>query len=78
MAMQGDMQRPSVFRLWWWRRLARHRDIERAAAELLDGYGPAAYGIARNSARANASERRYWRAVARRIRWRLFAAALPR
>jgi hypothetical protein len=69
MAMQGDMQRPNALRLWWWRMTARRREIERAAAELADGYGAAAYGIARRTARGRAADRRFWRAVARRLWW---------
>jgi hypothetical protein len=70
MAMQGDTQRPNALLLWWWRRLARRRRVTCAAAELLDSYGAAAYAIARNSARANAADRRHWRAVARKLRRR--------
>jgi hypothetical protein len=74
MAMQGDMHRPNALGLWWGRWLARRRMIARTVTELAEGYGPAAYGIARNTARGRAADRRFWRAVARRLRWRRLMA----
>jgi hypothetical protein len=50
--------------------IAHRRQIKRSAIDLHERYGPAAYRLARNSARAGggASYRRHWRAVARRLR----------
>lgn len=70
MAMQmGIARRPGMLVLWWWRRLARLRQIEDAGLDLHDRFGPAAYGLARNTARrGRRNERRFWRRVARRAR----------
>jgi hypothetical protein len=65
----GETRSPNRLTLWWWRRLARRRQLAHAAGDLHERYGPAAYAIARNSAgRGGAGERRFWRGVARRLR----------
>jgi hypothetical protein len=65
----GDDRGLIRLRLWWARRLAHRRAIECAASDMLDRYGPAAFGIARNSARRGGEGyRRFWRQVARRLR----------
>ena len=70
MTMQAeDVRGPSWLALWWWRRLAHRREIELAAIDMHDRYGPAGAIIARNSARGGTAEhRRFWRQVARRAR----------
>lgn len=71
MAMQaGERQSPNGLALWWWRRIAQRRQVALAVVDMHDRYGAAAYGIARNSARAGggASHRRFWKKVARRLR----------
>jgi len=71
MAMQaGDTRSPNWLVLWWWRRMAHRRQIELAVIDMYDRYGAAAYGIARNSARAcgSADHKRFWRRVARNLR----------
>jgi hypothetical protein len=65
----GETRSPNRLTLWWWRRLARRRQLAHAAGDLHERYGPAAYAIARNSARrGGATERRFWRGVTRRLR----------
>ena len=71
MAMHtGDPQRRSWLTLWWGRRFAYRRQVRIAVNDMHDRYGAAAYGIARNSARAHGGpeHRRFWRRVARRLR----------
>lgn len=70
MTMQvGDARRPSWLMLWWWRRAAHRREIELAAVDLHERYGPAAYVIARNTAHGGTAEyRRFWRQVARQLK----------
>ena len=71
MAMHtGDKQRPSSLALWWGRRFEYRQQIALAVIDMHDRYGAAAYGIARNSARARGGpeHRRFWRRVARRLR----------
>ena len=66
----GDLQGSNRLALWWGRRYAYRRQIELAVIDMHDRYGAAAYGIARNSARARggAEHRRFWSSVARRLR----------
>src|SRR5262249_43079410 len=66
----GDRQASSWLALWWGRRFEYRQRIERAVIDMHDRYGAAAYGIARNSARARggAEHRRVWSLVARRLR----------
>ena len=54
---------------WLRRRRAQRRRLARAVWELEERYGAAAFGIARNSARAPVGDegRRFWRQVARRL-----------
>jgi hypothetical protein len=69
--LTGDAPRPNGLALWWQRKRAERRAIALAALDMHERYGPAAYGIARNSALragAGAAHRRFWRRVARRIR----------
>ena len=69
--LTGDAPRPHGLALWWQRKRAERRAIALAARDMLERYGPAAYGIARNSALragAGAAHRRFWRRVARRLR----------
>jgi hypothetical protein len=63
-------QSPIWLTVLWARFIAHRRQIKRSAIDLHERYGPAAYRLARNSARAGggASYRRHWRAVARRLR----------
>lgn len=71
MAMQtGDSQRPRWLALWWGRRFKYRRRIDVAVIDMRERYGAAAYGIARNSARASGGRghRRFWRRVARQLR----------
>jgi len=71
MAMQaGDTPGPNRLALWWWRRLARRRQVALAVTDMRERYGEAAYAIACNSARGGgaAAHRRFWREVARRLR----------
>jgi hypothetical protein len=71
MAMHtGDSQRPSWLMLWRCRRFAYRRQIDVAVMDMRERYGAAAYGIARNSARARGGpeHRRFWRRVARQLR----------
>ena len=71
MAMHtGDPQRRSWLTLWWGRRFKYRRRIDVAVIDMRERYGAAAYGIARNSARASGGRghRRFWRRVARRLR----------
>jgi hypothetical protein len=50
--------------------VARRPASTALAADILrDGYGPAAYRIARNSVRGGAAQRRFWRLVALRLWW---------
>ena len=55
---------------WWGRRFEYRQQIELAVIDMYDRYGAAAYGIARNSARARGGpeHRRFWSLVARRLR----------
>ena len=54
---------------WSRRRRAYRARLAHAAWDLHERYGPAAYGIARNSARRVAGfERRFWNKVAGRLR----------
>ena len=66
----GDRQSPNWLALWWGRRFEYRQQIELAVIDMYDRYGAAAYGIARNSARARggAEHRRFWSLVARRLR----------
>jgi hypothetical protein len=66
----GDLQSPNWLALWCGRRLQYRQKIELAVTDMYDRYGAAAYGIARNSARARggAQHRRFWSLVARRLR----------
>jgi hypothetical protein len=66
----GDRQSPNWLVLWWGRRFEYRQQIELAVIDMYDRYGAAAYGIARNSARARggAEHRRFWSRVARRLR----------
>src|SRR5258708_10190744 len=66
----GDRQSPNWLALWWGRRFEYRQQIELAVIDMYDRYGAAAYGIARNSARARggAEHRRFWGLVARRGR----------
>ena len=66
----GDRQASSWLALWWDKRFEYRRQIELAVIDMHDRYGAAAYGIARNSARARggAEHRRFWSLVARRLR----------
>lgn len=59
-----------LWRQWRRAREARRRRLARAAWELRERYGAAAYGIARNSARqpVGLDQRRFWRDVARELR----------
>jgi len=71
MAMHvGDTQRPSWLALWQGRRCQYRRQIDVAVIDMRERYGAAAYGIARNSARARGGRehRRFWRRVARQLR----------
>ena len=71
MAMHtGDSQRPSWLALWRGRRCQYRRQIDVAVIDMRERYGAAAYGIARNSARAcgGLEHRRFWRRVARQLR----------
>ena len=66
----GDRQDPNWLAVWWGRRFEYRQQIELAVIDMYDRYGAAAYGIARNSARARggAEHRRFWSLVARRLR----------
>ena len=66
----GDRQGLNWLALWWGRRFEYRQQIELAVIDMYDRYGAAAYGIARNSARARggAEHRRFWSLVARRLR----------
>jgi hypothetical protein len=66
----GDRQSPNWLALWWGRRFEYRQQIELAVIDMYDRYGAAAYGIARNSARARGGpeHRRFWSLVARRLR----------
>src|SRR5260221_7108904 len=66
----GDRQSPNWLALWWGRRFEYRQQIELAVIDMYDRYGAAAYGIARNSARARggAEHRRFWSLVAPRPR----------
>src|SRR5258707_607667 len=66
----GDRQDPNWLAVWWGRRFEYRQQIELAVIDMYDRYGAAAYGIARNSARARggAEHRRVWGLVARRRR----------
>jgi hypothetical protein len=66
----GDRQTSSWLAKWWGRRFEYRRRIRLAVIDMHDRYGAAAYGIARNSARARggAEHRRFWSIVARRLR----------
>jgi hypothetical protein len=66
----GERQGLGWLALWWIRRFEYRQQIELAVIDMNDRYGAAAYGIARNSARARggAEHRRFWRLVARRLR----------
>ena len=66
----ADLQSPNWLALWWGRRFEYRQQIELAVIDMDDRYGAAAYGIARNSARARggAEHRRFWSLVARRLR----------
>lgn len=71
MAMHmGDSQRPGWLALWWGRRFEYRRQVDVAVTDMRERYGAAAYGIARNSARARGGpdHRRFWRRVARQLR----------
>jgi hypothetical protein len=71
MAMHmGDSQRPSWLMLWRGRRFEFRRQVDVAVIDMRERYGAAAYGIARNSARARGGleHRRFWRRVARQLR----------
>jgi hypothetical protein len=71
MAMHtGDSQRPSWLALWRGRRFAYRCQVDVAVMDMRERYGAAAYGIARNSARARGGpeHRRFWRRVARQFR----------
>ena len=69
-----SLRRPNWLALWWGRWFAYRRQIKLAVIDLHDRYGAAAYGIARNSARARggAQHRKFWSSVARRLRWYAF------
>jgi hypothetical protein len=69
---EAGPQSPIWLTILWARFIARRRLIEHSALDLHERYGPAAYGLARNSARAGggAAYRRHWRAVARWLRRR--------
>jgi len=73
--LTGDAPRPHGLAPWWQRKRAERRALALAVLDLHERYGPAAYGIARNSAlraAAGAARRRFWRRVARRLRgWSL-------
>jgi hypothetical protein len=66
----GDRQTSNWLALWWGRRFEYRQRIKLAVIDMNDRYGAAAYGIARNSARARggAEHRRFWSIVARRLR----------
>ena len=66
----GDRQSSNWLALWWGRRFEYRQQIELAVIDMYDRYGAAAYGIARNSARARGGpeHRRFWSLVARRLR----------
>ena len=66
----GDWQSLNWLALWWGRRFEYRQQIELAVIDMYDRYGAAAYGIARNSARARGGpeHRRFWSLVARRLR----------
>jgi hypothetical protein len=66
----GDRQTSNWLAKWWGRRFEYRRQIKLAVIDMHDRYGAAAYGIARNSARARggADHRRFWSLVARRLR----------
>jgi hypothetical protein len=69
--LTGDAPRPLGLALWWQRKRAERGALALAVLDLHERYGPAAYGIARNSALragAGAARRRFWRRVARRLR----------
>ena len=71
MGMQaGERQGSGWLAVWWSRRYEYRQQIELAVIDMHDRYGAAAYGIARNSARARggAEHRRFWSLVARRLR----------
>ena len=71
MAMHmGNSQRASWLALWLGRRCEHRRRIDVAVIDMRERYGAAAYGIARNSARARGGRehRRFWRRVARQLR----------
>ena len=48
----GDRQDPNWLAVWWGLRYEYRQQIELAVIDMYDRYGAAAYGIARNSARA--------------------------
>src|SRR5258708_35582271 len=66
----GDRQSPNWLALWWGRRFEYRQQIELAVIDMCDRYGAAAYGIARNSARARggAEHRRVVGLGGRRLR----------
>jgi hypothetical protein len=67
--LSGEWQRTKLLVLWWGRRFEYRQQIELAVTDMYDRYGAAAYGIARNSARApgGIDHRRFWKRVARRL-----------
>ena len=74
----GDRQAANWLAKWWGRRFEYRRKIKLAVRDLHDRYGAAAYGIARNSARARggAEHQRFWSIVARRLRRHAWAQAI--
>jgi len=66
----GDRRALSWLAFWWGRRFEYRRQIELAVIDMSERYGAAAYGIARNSARAcgGPQHRRFWNQVARELR----------
>jgi hypothetical protein len=67
----GHAPGPQGLARWWEQRTAERRAIALTVLDMRERYGPAAYGIARNSALrggGGAPYRRFWQAVAARLR----------